>query len=75
MTDAERRKIFTLIPRGQPVDSSIAFVLPDSFSDPDRVAARERNRGGFARADGNAYYSGEADQKLRSPLLAAALRS
>jgi len=45
MANAERCEIFAFVPRGEAGDSSIAFVLPDFFSDSKGVSAREGRRG------------------------------
>ena len=45
MANAERCEIFALVPRSEAGYSSIAFVLPDSFSDSQGVSVRESCRG------------------------------
>ena len=61
MADAERREIIALVPRGQTRDCSVAFVLPDFFSDPQRFRVRQgddseslrrRNGGGHNTREG-----------------------
>jgi hypothetical protein len=41
MADTQRRKIFSFIPCGEPGNSSVAFVLPDFFSDFEDLSMRE----------------------------------
>ena len=52
-------EILALVPRGQTRDCSVAFVLPDFFSDPQRFRVREgddskslRRNGGHGTREG-----------------------
>ena len=53
MADAQRREVFAFIPSGQPGNSSVAFVLPDSFSNPHNVTMRKRDGRRYVRPEHN----------------------
>jgi hypothetical protein len=73
VADAKRREIFAFIPRGQPGNSSIAFVLPDFFSDLEGLAVRERDRAKCLGQRGNAREHGKRSKKMSSAVPATML--
>jgi len=75
VANAQRREIFAFIPRGQPGNRSIAFVLPDFFSDPKGLAVCERDRGNCLRQGGDACERGKRSEKMSSTVLATMLFS
>ena len=75
MTNAERSEVFTLIPRGETSDASIAFVLPDLFPNPESITLRERDRVNGLRATGKAGEEGNGSEKASLDVLLAALFS
>jgi len=46
MSDAKRSEILTLIPSREAGDAAVTFVLPDPFSNSERVCVRNMNRDG-----------------------------
>ena len=50
MSDAKGREVFAGIPRSQPGDTAVAFILPDSFPDSQSIALRNLD-GGSGVAD------------------------
>jgi hypothetical protein len=64
--NAQGREILAFIPRGQPGDSSIAFVLPDFLSDFDGLAVCERDRGKCLRQGGDASECDKGHEKMSS---------
>ena len=68
MTNAQRCEIFAFIPGSQPGNSSIAFVLPDFFRNPQGVAMREIDRGNRSQLKKNACDEREREEKMNSPV-------
>jgi hypothetical protein len=66
MTNAQRCEIFAFIPGGQPGNSSIAFVLPDFFRNPQGVIMRETDRGNRSQLKKNAYDEKKCQKKRTS---------
>lgn len=59
MSDAKGSEIFTGIPGGEAGDAAIALVLPDTFSDPERV--------GFGNLNGRGRVGEIGRQKRQQP--------
>ena len=70
VANAQGRKIFAFIPRGQPGNSSIAFVSPDFFSDREGLAVCERERGKCLRQGGDARERDKEREKTSPAILA-----
>ena len=66
MANAERGEAFTFVPRREASDRSIAFVLPDPFSDFERIGVREGERADCLQLKNNAD---EGEQRGKSPSL------
>ncbi len=52
-----------------PATSSVAFVLPDFFSDREGLAVCERDRGKCLRQSGDASERGKESEKMSSTML------
>ena len=64
MTNAERSEVFTLIPRGETSDASIAFVLPDLFPDPASITLRKSDRVNGLWPSGKGRDKGDGKEKV-----------
>jgi hypothetical protein len=68
MTNAQRCEIFAFIPGSQPGNSSIAFVLPDFFRNPQGVTMRETDRGNRLQLKEHACDEEKCEEKMSSAL-------
>jgi hypothetical protein len=66
VTNAERCEIFAFIPGSQAGNRSVAFVLPDLFSNPENLTIRETNRGDCSQLKKDECDEEKTQEKIRS---------
>ena len=66
MADAQRREVFALVPCGKPENRSVAFVLPNFFSDFQNVIMRERDGTRYVRRERNCGSNNRSGQRTKA---------